>query len=66
MPKFPMDAPKTKVIKTLEPLGFRTREQGHVARCGTMQMGLFQEKLGVIISYRPSTYLNQVFKRAAT
>lgn len=32
MPKFPADAPKTKVIKTLERLGFKlVREREHIA-----------------------------------
>ncbi len=32
MPRFPVDAPKAKVIKTLESLGFRlVREQEHIA-----------------------------------
>jgi predicted RNA binding protein YcfA (HicA-like mRNA interferase family) len=32
MAKFPVDAPKTKVIKTLESLGFRfVREGNHIA-----------------------------------
>jgi len=32
MPKFPVDAPKTKVIKALENLGFRiVREGNHIA-----------------------------------
>lgn len=33
MPKFPIDAPKRRVIKALELLGFkRIREQQHIAR----------------------------------
>jgi len=32
MPKFPVDAPKAKVVKTLEILGFRLiREGNHIA-----------------------------------
>ncbi len=32
MPKFPVDAPKSQVIKTLEKLGFRmVREGNHIA-----------------------------------
>ena len=32
MPKFPVDAPKGKVVKTLESLGFRlVREGNHIA-----------------------------------
>ncbi len=32
MPKFPIDAPKRKVIKTLETLGFQiVREREHIA-----------------------------------
>jgi predicted RNA binding protein YcfA (HicA-like mRNA interferase family) len=32
MPKFPVDAPKQRVVKTLEILGFRTiREKEHIS-----------------------------------
>ena len=32
MPRFPVDAPKAKVVKALESLGFRlVREQEHIA-----------------------------------
>jgi predicted RNA binding protein YcfA (HicA-like mRNA interferase family) len=32
MPKFPIDAPKRKVVKALEILGFRTvREKEHIS-----------------------------------
>jgi predicted RNA binding protein YcfA (HicA-like mRNA interferase family) len=32
MPKFPVDAPKARIIKTLEALGFRlVREREHIA-----------------------------------
>ncbi len=32
MPKFPVDAPKARVVKTLEKLGFRmVREREHIA-----------------------------------
>jgi len=36
MPKFPIDAPKTKVLKTLKLLGFKTaREKEHIVMIRT-------------------------------
>jgi hypothetical protein len=40
MDKFPVDAPKQKVIATLKKLGFRVvRDKEHISMLAIMQMG---------------------------
>ncbi len=57
MPKFPVDAPKRKVIRALERLGFRmVREREHIAMSRTNKDG----------SHTPLTIPNHSFIKGST